>query len=457
MKKKDSPKSIVDEGKNLSRREILRLTLLTGAPLVLSTLQGCSKLFVGDSDPVNPDLNRQVATRGPGPLPQPVVNPRSTEICLNSKISYHGGWSGSASENWLGNVLYAAGKAPVTRSPVIIHVATPENLYLYDPVEHALNVHLPGDHRGDSTAAFQLGFGAESDYDAGVSKHLAQVASVALWNGTSSQLGSCPRQSDTAYANSNWSPVETIQIGITFGIRSVQGFKTILEANSSDGSLPDPITDGSIYFDNAVRSFKYNPHFESTPLTLQQLSQLLWSAYGCTVHNTYNGRAGLTIASAVAYYYLTRRIYLVSQMGVHRYHNRIPPGTDLTTKDHRIELLSDTDARNSLRQSITGLPSAPAYFVICVDSAQTSSNWALLEAGFCASSLLVEGTSMRLNTHFRTDFSSGERSSIQDITSIPTSDAPIAIVSSGLPKKVADLNKIVGISPERAIPGPGRP
>jgi len=452
MKKDESNEKSKSEEKNLSRRELLRIALITGIPIVL--LSSCSNRLFGGDFTSTPGLVRDAASRGPGPLPAPIINLRSTEICLNSRISYHAGWSGTASDQWLSNVLHACRKAPVTSGPVIIYAATPDNVYVYDPVAHALNVHLAGNHRGDSSAAFQLGFAGPSVFDAGVAQHLAQVASVALWTGTSSQLGSCPRASDTSYANSNWNPAQTVQTGISFGIRSVAGFKTDLKAVSSDGSLPSPSPDGTVFFDNAVRSFKYGNIFENGDLTLQQISQLLWSTYGCTAHNSSNGRAGLTVASAVANYYLTRRVYLVSQIGVHRFHNRIPPGDSLTTADHRIELMSDSDIRNTLVESIGGLPSAPAYIILCLDSSQVTSNWALVEVGYCAGSALVQATSMGLNTHFRTDFTTDERSTIQNLTGIPSSNAPIAIVSSGLPKKLADFAKKKSVVPEHAIPNP---
>lgn len=452
MKNNRSNEKSMSEGKNLSRRELLRIALITGIPIVL--LSSCSNRLFGGDFTSTPGLVRDAASRGPGPLPAAIINPRSTEICLNSRISYHAGWSGTASDQWLSNVLHACRKAPVTSGPVTVYAATPDNVYVYDPVAHALNVHLAGNHRGDSNSAFQLGFASSSVFDACVAQHLAQVASTALWTGTSSQLGSCPRTSDTDYANNNWSPSKTVQTGITFGIRTVGGFKTTLRAISSDGSLPNPSTDGSVYFDYAVTSLKYGTNFESTALNLQQLSQLLWSVYGCTDHTASGGRAALTVASAVANYYLTRRIYLVSQMGVHRYHNRIPPGDGLTTRDHRIELLTSDDVRESLRQSIAGLPSAPGYFILCLDTSQVTSRWALTDVGYAAGSALVQATSMGLNTHFRTDFTTDERTAIQSITGIPSSNVPIAIVSSGLPKKLADITKNKSIVPEKATPNP---
>ena len=231
---------------NLSRRDLLRAALAAGVPLVLLPLAGCSKSGPVLGDLLSPGLMRDAAEVGPGPLSAPVINAVSTELCANSRLSYHGGWSSAFSDQWLSNILWASGKAPTTGGPVTIYVATTKNVYTYDPVLHALNLHLAGNHRGDSNAAFQLGFAGPSIFDAGVAQHLAQQASVALWTGTSSQVGSCPRESDTSYANSNWNPAATVQTGISFGTRTVAGLTSTLQAISSDGSLPNPSTDGVV-------------------------------------------------------------------------------------------------------------------------------------------------------------------------------------------------------------------
>ena len=435
MSKDDSRNPHLSAGKNVSRRDVLRIALAAGAPLVLLPLAGCSKSGVVLGDLISPELMRDAAESGPGPLLVPVVNAVSTELCANSRLSYHGGWNSAFSDQWLSNILWAAGKAPATSGPVTIYVATKNNVYVYDPVLHALNLHLAGNHRGDTNAAFQLGFAGDSAFDAGVAQHLAQEASIALWTGTASQVGSCPRESDTSYANSNWNPAATIQTAISFGTRNVAGLNATLEAVSSDGSLPNPSTDGLVYFDDAMAALKYGDTFSADPLTLQQQSQLLWGAYGCSAHMTSNGRGGLTVASAVANYYLTKDVYILSQSGVHRYHNRLPPGDNLTTRDHRLELLSSTDIRQSLQQSISGLPSAPIYIVLCLESSLSTLRWGLLEVGYAAASMLVQATSMALRSHFKTDFSGGEITSIRNITGIPTSDLYIVQLFLTIPQR----------------------
>jgi len=172
---------------------------------------------------------------------------------------------------------------------------------------------------------------------------------------------------------------------------------------------------------------------------LQQISQVLWAGYGCSAH-TASGKAGLTVPSAWANYYLTRSIYLANENGVFRYHNR-NPDTSLATKDHRIEQIDSSsagrggtrpaDSRGRLQSAVSGLPEAPCYVIICLDSSYVGQEYAHLEVGFVAGSMLIQATAINLGCYFKSELTSGERTGIQAATNIPASHIPQAIVSIG--------------------------
>lgn len=434
--------------KNISRRRFCKLALASFAGYGISKYA----TFIGN-----------VSAETEGALPSPVANNHSTEICLNSRKSYHGGWSGSATDQQLSNVLWATGKAPITGTARTIYVATPNNVYTYDPITHELSIHLGGDYRGDSSAAFQIGWTGDTIFDAGTALELAQLESVSLWDGTISQLASCPRNSYKDKANDNWNPDSTIHIATSFGIRDVSGLTSTRVVKSLDNSLPNPLTGSHTDIDQIIKDFKdgeasqagvnnvienymnersledvladliYTNSFAQTDLTLAELSQLLWAAYGCTGHITYNSKAGLTVPSAWADYYLTKRIYSATQDGVYRYHNRESPGTDKSTRDHRIEQINASDVRDDLQSAVSNLPQAPCYVIICLDTSQSSSTEPLLETGFAAGALLLQATALNLGCHFKTNLTGTEQSDIQTITDIPASDIPTAVVPVGYP------------------------
>jgi len=100
-----------------------------------------------------------------GNLPPPIVTENSVEICLNSRYSQHS-LSGTASIQQISNIVWAAGRAPVTGTHRDIYVLTPAGTYLYDPNGHSLSWHS-SDVRNDG--AFAIRYESELDFDTGVS------------------------------------------------------------------------------------------------------------------------------------------------------------------------------------------------------------------------------------------------------------------------------------------------
>jgi hypothetical protein len=205
---------------------------------------------------------------------------------------------------------------------------------------------------------------------------------------------------------------------------------------------------GDNSLEEVLAHLKYVNSFEPANLTLPQIAQILWAGYGCTAHATSNGRAGLTVPSAYATYYLSRSIYLVNEDGVRRYQNR-DPSTSASTRDHRLEPVGaaaggsrqrsggenpnpePADARAALPSAISGLPKAPCYVVLCLDSANVGQQYAQLEAGLVAGNMLIQASALGLGCHFRPNLTAAEQKSIQAATGIPASHLPQAIVSLG--------------------------
>jgi hypothetical protein len=349
-------------------------------------------------------------------LPQPIFTGKSVEICLNSRYSYHNP-TGTASDQQLSNVLWAAGKAPITGSFRDIYVATPSVTYLYDPGSNSLSWYS---NDVADRGAFVLSFERELDFDAGLSYMPAILASVSLWGSTESSVSSCPMRSK-----------------LYFGVQDVRELTSELVAHSSvpesdDGWLPDPKTNGDDALETVLANLKYTSNFNQTNLTRQQISQILWAGYGCTPHLSANGRMGLTVPSAMAKYYLTGAIYLVNENGVYRYHNR-NPDTDLNTRDHKLERINNDDVRNNLRAAVSGLSQAPCYIVLCLNSSDVQV-FAQLEAGFVASNMLIQASAIDLGCYFKTKLTAGEQQAIQNATGIPSSHIPQAVISLGKPQ-----------------------
>lgn len=363
-----------------------------------------------------------------GQLPPPIITENSVEVCLNSRYSEHS-LRGTANAQQISNILWAAGAVPFTGTHRNIYVATPTATFLYNPDGHSLSWYS-NVIRDDG--AFAIIYESQLDFDTGVSFMPALLASVSLWNSTESPVASCPK--GIGYPKAR----------LIFGTQSVRGLRTELAVHCSvpegePGWLPDPCTAGDNSFEEVLTNLNFVSSFSQTNLTLQQISQVLWAGYGCSAH-TASGKAGLTVPSAWANYYLTRSIYFANENGVYRYHNR-NPDTSHSTRDHRIEQIDSSsagrggtrpaDSRGRLQSAVSGLPQAPGYVVLCLDSSYVGQEYAQLEVGFVAGSMLIQATAIDLGCYFNSGLTSAERTGIQAATNIPLSHVPQAIVSIG--------------------------
>jgi hypothetical protein len=381
-----------------------------------------------------------------GDLPAPIVTRNSVETCLNSRYSQHSLSKTAASAQQISNILWAAGRAPVVGAYRNIYVATPAGTYWYDPTGHSLTWHA---NEVVTDGACGIIYDTQLEFDAGVMFMPALLAGVSLGRSTEAPVASCPK--GIGYPKAR----------LFFGVQAGKGLTTELAARCSvaqgqPGWLPDPDMAGDNSLEEVLGNLKYVGSFAQTDLTMSQISQILWAGYGCTAHTTSNGRAGLTVPSAYANYYLSRSIYLVNEGGVYRYHNR-NPSASATSRDHRLEPLGTdstprgrrpveggedqqpADARVRLRSAVAGLPEAPCYAILCLDSSYVGQPYAQLETGFVAGNMLIQASAIGLGCHFRPVLTSAERTGIPTATSIPASHVPQAIISIGPVSALAPL------------------
>jgi hypothetical protein len=413
---------------------------------ILSFILLTTLLHVRTAEAANMDTAAELFAVEAGRLPSPIITGNSVESCMNSRYSQHS-LGGTANARQISNILWAAGKVPFTGTHRDIYVTTPTATYLYDPNGHSLSWYS-NIVRDDG--AFAIIYESQLDFDTGVSFMPALLASVSLWNSTESPVASCPK--GIGYPKAR----------LIFGIQSGKGLTTKLAVQSSvpegePGWLPDPCTAGDNSFEEVLANLKYVSNFAQTNLTPRQISQILWAGYGCTDH-TASGKAGLTVPSAWANYYLTRSIYLANENGVFRYHNR-NPDTNMASRDHRIEQIDSSsagrggtrpaDSRGRLQSAVGGLPQAPCYFILCLDSSYVGEEYARLEVGFIAGNMLIQATAIDLGCYFNAGLTLAEQADIQAATNIPFSHIPYAIVSIG-PTETSVLISVV-------LQGEGRP
>ncbi len=123
-------------------------------------------------------------------------------------------------------------------------------------------------------------------------------------------------------------------------------------------TLPAPVYQGRMSVEEALRKRESVRQFSQSPLTEQELAQLLWAAQGKT-----RDWAARTAPSAGALFPL--EVYVVIREGVFRY----------SSGDHRILRVVKTDVRRQLAAAALGqdiIRQAPAVFVIAGVYTQTA-------------------------------------------------------------------------------------
>lgn len=155
--------------------------------------------------------------------------------------------------------------------------------------------------------------------------------------------------------------------------------------------LPPPKLDGPVSVEKALWQRRSVRAYKEEPLSLADVSQILWAAQG--ISDSAGGKR--TAPSARAMYFLD--VYLISgnvtdlSAGLYRYR---PQG-------HQLEKTMEGDAKAKLFEAAGQAPikSAPAALVITGQSDRsTNPNWMYLEAGHAAQNVYLQGVSLGIGT-----------------------------------------------------------
>ncbi len=153
--------------------------------------------------------------------------------------------------------------------------------------------------------------------------------------------------------------------------------------------LPKPSLRGKLSLEEALDKRHSVREFSATPLTIEQISKLLWAGQGIT--RDWGGR---TAPSAGALYPI--EIYLLLQEALYHY---LP-------KTHSIELVTQQDLRAKLAEAALrqeSITAAPAVFIICADLSRTaikygerSRRYVDIEVGHVGQNILLQAVSLGL-------------------------------------------------------------
>ena len=197
-----------------------------------------------------------------------------------------------------------------------------------------------------------------------------------------------------------------------------------VEQESSLIDLPHPDKDSRVSVERALSNRRSYRSFQDKPLSLNNLSQLLWSAQGVTAD--WGGR---TVYSPKSVYPLS--LYIINNQvtdldkGLYLYlPGDIQPAHQLTTvyKTDLVEILKETTNQYSLQH-------APLILII---TSSTNEITSYLEAGHATQNLFLQAESLGLGM---AEIHTFDQNLLKETLKIPEQQTIIYLIPIGFPKK----------------------
>jgi SagB-type dehydrogenase family enzyme len=185
--------------------------------------------------------------------------------------------------------------------------------------------------------------------------------------------------------------------------------------------LPAPQHQGSVSVEKALTERRSVRSYREDPLTIPEISQLLWACQGIT-----EPKRGLRTAPSARAAYLLE-VYLLSgnvanlQKGMYRYE---PNG-------HGLEKVADGDIKGELFKAVGQAPikNAPAVLVFFGKSERTTTQrWIFLEAGHAAQNVYLQGISLGIGGVVMAGFMD---ESVRKALNMPENRQPVYIMPIG--------------------------
>ena len=209
---------------------------------------------------------------------------------------------------------------------------------------------------------------------------------------------------------------------------------TRIEGSQLTYFLPAPRTDGTMSVERALANRRSHRDFQDRPISAEQLSQILWAAYGITLPLPHPGlRGGLrTTPSAGALYPL--EIYVIVgnvegiEPGVYRY----------ISEEHKIVRIIDRDVRHELSNAALGqrmVREAPVtLFYSAVFSRMTARygergiRYVFMEIGHSAQNVYLQAEALGLGTCAIGAFIDSQ---VRQVLQLPANEEPLYLMPIG--------------------------
>ena len=189
--------------------------------------------------------------------------------------------------------------------------------------------------------------------------------------------------------------------------------------------LPRPRTTGEMRLEEAIVKRQSVRSFSKKQLSLEEISQLLWAAYGPRDIDSVTG-ASKTVPSAGALYPM--EIYMVSPDGVFHYFPSSHSLKEISDKDLRSGLSGAALRQEAIAQAPVNFVIACVYDRICWKYGERGMRYAHIEAGHIAQNIHLQAVCLGLGSAPIGAFSD---TAVQKTLYLPKDNIPLYIIPVG--------------------------
>jgi len=202
------------------------------------------------------------------------------------------------------------------------------------------------------------------------------------------------------------------------------------DGRAKDIKLPKPSHSSRISVETALQQRRSIREYLAVPLTLTEVSQLLWAAQGITSENRYR-----TAPSAGALYPL--EVYLVVghvtdlPKGVYKYRPHTHELVEIAEGDLRSELASTAFEQSQVKDGAIVLVFAAVYERTTAKYGRRGVQYVHMEVGHVAQNVYLQAMSLELGTVFIGAFYDD---SVKDLLKMSHAERPLGIMPIGRTK-----------------------
>jgi len=186
-------------------------------------------------------------------------------------------------------------------------------------------------------------------------------------------------------------------------------------------TLPPVDSRGATFLEEILRKRESWRRFSPEPLTNEEVARVMWAAQGVT--RTWGGR---TAPSAGALFPL--EVYVVLEGGVHHYLPRNHQLLRLSGEDVREALCSAALSQAFIRDAPATVVIAVVFERVTVKYGSRGERYAMIEAGHAAQNILLQATSMGLDS---VPVGAFHDERVRQVLDLPDDHRPVYLVTVG--------------------------